>query len=111
MYRDSGSPDPSHLSREKRQFRYFQGRQSSGYLQSALAPQFLMWCNLRFSGSAGMQSPLPFLSRLFAGLDQRFRESSTFPDIGHEGIVTEAAGNGHRIPDILDEEIAKIPVE
>jgi hypothetical protein len=48
---------------------------------------------------------------LFAGLDQSFSESSTFPDLGHEGIITEAAGNGHRVPDILDKEIAKVPVE
>ena len=53
----------------------------------------------------------PFLLPFPAGLDERSCESSTFLNVGHEGIAAETAGNGDRVPDVLDKEIAKIPVE
>jgi hypothetical protein len=53
----------------------------------------------------------PFLLPFPAGLDERSRESSAFLNVGHEGIAAETAGNGERVPDVLDKEIAKILVE
>ena len=53
----------------------------------------------------------PFLLPFSAGLDERSRESSALLNVSHEGIAAETAGDGNRVPDVLDKEIAKIPVE
>jgi hypothetical protein len=54
---------------------------------------------------------LPALFSFSAGLKQRSREGCTLPDVGHEGIVAETAGDGDRVPDVLHKEIAKVLIE